>query len=195
MAAPAAPAAPAAATATTAALRGRLSPVTDVGGDARRRSACLIADMPAPREERPRVLLMLQGFKEFIMKGNVVDLAVAVVIGAAFAQVVNALVDAVLMPLISALVGSPSFDQFLVLDINGNAIKFGVLLTAIVNFLLIAAAVYFAIVLPMNKLIERRNRRLGIDPDAEELTADQSLLTEIRDLLAEGRRDSSGPRL
>ena len=130
---------------------------------------------------------MLQGFKEFIMKGNVVDLAVAVVIGAAFAQVVNALVDAVLMPLISALVGSPSFDQFLVLDINGNAIKFGVLLTAIVNFLLIAAAVYFAIVLPMNKMVEARNRRLGIDPAEEEVSADVAVLTEIRDLLAERR--------
>jgi large conductance mechanosensitive channel len=126
---------------------------------------------------------MLRGFQEFIMKGNVLDLAVAVIIGAAFAQVVNAMVEAVLMPLISALVGSPDFDSFAVLTVNGNDIRFGVLLTALVNFLLVAAAVYFAIVLPMNKVIEARNRRLGIDPAEEEPDAQVQLLTEIRDSL------------
>ena len=126
---------------------------------------------------------MLKGFREFIMKGNVLDLAVAVIIGAAFAQVVNAMVEAVLMPLISALVGSPNFDSFAVLTVNGNDIRFGVLLTALVNFLLVAAAVYFAIVLPMNKMIEARNRRLGIDPTEEEADAQVQLLTEIRDEL------------
>lgn len=127
---------------------------------------------------------MLQGFKDFIMKGNVVDLAVAVVIGAAFAQVVNAVVEAILMPLIAALFGAPSFDDWFVLDINGVAVRFGVLLTALVNFLLIAAAIYFLIVMPMNKMIEARNRRLGIDPAEEEVSEDVALLTEIRDLLA-----------
>ncbi|MFW3384376.1 UNVERIFIED_CONTAM: large conductance mechanosensitive channel protein MscL [Kocuria sp. CPCC 205274] len=126
---------------------------------------------------------MLKGFREFIMKGNVLDLAVAVIIGAAFAQVVNAMVEAVLMPLISALVGSPNFDAFAMLTVNGNDIRFGVLLTALVNFLLVAAAVYFAIVLPMNKMIEARNRRLGIGPTEEEADAQVQLLTEIRDAL------------
>lgn len=126
---------------------------------------------------------MLTGFKEFVLKGNVLDLAVAVIIGAAFAQVVNAMVEAVLMPLISALVGSPNFDSFAVLTVNGNDVRFGVLLTALVNFLLVAAAVYFAIVLPMNRVIEARNRRLGIDPDEEEADAQVQLLTEIRDAL------------
>ena len=130
---------------------------------------------------------MLQGFKDFIMKGNVVDLAVAVVIGAAFAQVVNAVVEAILMPLIAALFGAPSFDDWFVLDINGVAVRFGVLLTALVNFLLIAAAIYFLIVMPMNKMIEARNRRLGIDPAEEEVPADVAMLTEIRDLLAAQR--------
>ncbi|MFI2541805.1 large conductance mechanosensitive channel protein MscL [Micrococcus luteus] len=130
---------------------------------------------------------MLQGFKDFIMKGNVLDLAVAVIIGAAFGKIVNALVEAVLMPLIAAAVGSPNFDSFAVLTVNGNDVKFGVLLTAIVNFLLIAAAVYFAIVMPMNKMTEARNRRLGIDPAEEEVAADVAVLTEIRDLLAERR--------
>ena len=125
---------------------------------------------------------MLKGFKDFIMKGNVLDLAVAVIIGAAFTTVVNALVNSVLMPFISGLVGSPNFDSFAAVDFNGNQIQFGVLLTAVVNFLLIAAAVYFVIVLPMNKMIERRNRRLGITP---EHSADPQvmLLTEIRDAL------------
>ena len=128
---------------------------------------------------------MLRGFKEFIMKGNVLDLAVAVIIGAAFAQVVNALVESVLMPAISALVGSPNFDSFAMITLNGNDIRFGVLLTALVNFLLVAAAVYFAIVLPMNKMIEARNRRLGVAPTEEEADAQVQLLTEIRDALRE----------
>ncbi|EYT55702.1 large conductance mechanosensitive channel protein MscL [Kocuria rosea] len=126
---------------------------------------------------------MLKGFREFIMKGNVLDLAVAVIIGAAFAQVVNALVESVLMPAISALVGSPNFDSFAMVTLNGNDIKFGVLLTALVNFLLVAAAVYFAIIMPMNKLIEARNRRLGITPAEEEVDPQVQLLTEIRDSL------------
>lgn len=127
---------------------------------------------------------MFNGFKEFIMKGNVMDLAVAVIIGAAFSQIVNALVESVLMPAISALVGSPNFDDFAVVTLNGNDLKFGVLLTAVVNFLLIAAAVYFCIVMPMNKMIERRNRRLGIEPAAEPADPNTVLLTEIRDALA-----------
>jgi len=129
---------------------------------------------------------MLTGFKNFILKGNVVDLAVAVVIGAAFGAVVTALVQSVLMPFIAGLVGSPNFDSFAVVTLNGNDIKFGVLLTAIVNFLLVAAAIYFVVVVPMNHMIERRNRRLGIKQDVKEEAAEDpqiALLTEIRDAL------------
>ncbi|MBG6085429.1 large conductance mechanosensitive channel protein MscL [Zhihengliuella flava] len=128
---------------------------------------------------------MIHGFKEFIMKGNVVDLAVAVVLGGAFGAVVTALVERVLMPLISALVGSPNFDEFLLVTLNGNEIAIGAVLTAIVNFLLIAAAIYFVVVIPMNKMIEARNRRLGIGLDDEEEAVDPqvALLTEIRDSL------------
>ncbi|MEW1979488.1 large conductance mechanosensitive channel protein MscL [Citricoccus sp. NPDC079358] len=136
---------------------------------------------------------MLQGFKDFIMKGNVVDLAVAVVIGSAFGAVITAMVDSVLMPFISGLVGSPNFDSFAVVTLNGNDIRFGVLLTAVVNFLLIAAAIYFVVVMPMNKMIERRNRKLGIDPDAVEISDDVVLLTEIRDLLASNRSGGTVP--
>ena len=126
---------------------------------------------------------MLKGFREFIMKGNVVDLAVAVVIGAAFGAVVTALVDNVLMPLISALVGAPSFDDFLVFNINGNLIQVGVFITALVNFMLIAAAVYFVIVMPMNKATEVLNRRRGIEEEEEEPDPQLALLTQIRDEL------------
>ncbi|WP_167349039.1 MscL family protein, partial [Pseudoclavibacter helvolus] len=80
-----------------------------------------------------------------------------------------------------------NFDNFAVLTLRGNDLKFGVLLTAIVNFLLIAAAVYFCLVMPMNKMIERRNRRLGIQPAEEEADPNTVLLTEIRDALTAGR--------
>jgi large conductance mechanosensitive channel len=125
---------------------------------------------------------MLSGFKKFILKGNVIDLAVAVVIGAAFSSVVDALVKSVMMPLISLLVGQPNFDDFLAF----GDVRFGVLLTAVVNFLLVAAAIYFVIVVPMNHMIERRNRRLGINQDVKEEPAEDpqiTLLTEIRDAL------------
>lgn len=130
---------------------------------------------------------MLNGFKTFILKGNVVDLAVAVVLGSAFGAVVTALVDSVLMPLISALVGSPNFDDFAKVTINGNDILFGVLLTAIVNFLLVAAAIYFVVVQPMNKMIERRNRSLGLVEEEPAVDPQIALLTEIRDSLASRR--------
>ncbi|RAM36073.1 large conductance mechanosensitive channel protein MscL [Arthrobacter globiformis] len=125
---------------------------------------------------------MLTGFKKFILKGNVIDLAVAVVIGSAFSAVVDALVKSVLMPLISMLVGEPNFDEFLAF----GDVRFGVLLTAVVNFLLVASALYFVIVAPMNRLIEHRNRKLGIGQDAKKEAAEDpqiALLKEIRDAL------------
>jgi len=124
---------------------------------------------------------MIKGFRDFLAQGNVMDLAVAVIIGAAFTQVVTALTDSVLMPLISALVGSPNFDDFAKITLNGNEIAFGVLLTALVNFLLVAGAVYFFIVTPMNKLIALRKRE---EEDEEETPEDIALLREIRDALA-----------
>ena len=125
---------------------------------------------------------MLSGFKKFILKGNVIDLAVAVVIGSAFSAVVDALVKSVLMPMISVLVGEPNFDDFLAF----GDVRFGVLLTAVVNFLLVASALYFVIVAPMNRLIEHRNRKLGIGQDAKKEAAEDpqiALLKEIRDAL------------
>jgi large conductance mechanosensitive channel len=92
---------------------------------------------------------MFKGFRQFIMRGNVIDLAVAVVIGAAFGAVVTSFVTNILTPLIAAIVGKPDFSA-LVLTINGANIAYGSFLNALISFLLIAAAVYYFMVAPMN---------------------------------------------
>lgn len=130
--------------------------------------------LASPTQERFPVL---KGFREFISQGNVIDLAVAVIIGAAFTPIVTAVTD-VIMNIIGALVGQPSFDTVLQFSINGSdPIQPGTILTAIVNFLLVAAAVYFAIVVPMNKMKKE-------EPAEEAAPTEAELLTEIRDLLA-----------
>jgi large conductance mechanosensitive channel len=100
---------------------------------------------------------MLKGFREFILRGNVIDLAVAVVIGAAFGAVVTAFVGNILTPLIAAIVGKPDFSA-LMLHLNGSEIKYGLFLNALISFLLIAAAVYFTMVAPMNAWKARQAR-------------------------------------
>ena len=97
---------------------------------------------------------MLKGFKDFILRGNVVDLAVAVVIGAAFGAVVTALVKDLITPLIAALVGKPDFSA-LTFTLNNSKFLYGDFLNALVGFLLIAAAIYFFIVAPMNAIMNR----------------------------------------
>jgi len=92
---------------------------------------------------------MLSGFRQFIMRGNVMDLAVAVVIGAAFGAVVTSFTTNVLTPLIAAIVGKPDFSAFSA-TLNGGVIAYGLFLNALISFLLIAAAVYFFMVAPMN---------------------------------------------
>jgi large conductance mechanosensitive channel len=124
---------------------------------------------------------MLKGFKEFIMRGNVVDLAVAVVIGAAFGAIVSALVEGLINPLIAAIFGKADISKVGNFDLNGAHFSIGRVLQAGLNFLFVAAAVYFFIVLPLNKLAERRKR--GQEPDPDPLTTEQELLAEIRDLL------------
>jgi large conductance mechanosensitive channel len=100
---------------------------------------------------------MIKGFRDFIMRGNVVDLAVAVVIGAAFGAVVTAFVKDIITPLIAAIFGQPDFSG-LTFTINGSKFLYGEFINAVVSFLLIALAVYFVVVVPMNKLAERRAR-------------------------------------
>ena len=99
----------------------------------------------------------MKGFKQFILRGNVADLAVAVVIGAAFGSVVTALVKDLLTPLIAALVGTPDFSA-IALTVNGSKFLIGDFVNALVSFLLVSTAVYFFVVLPVNALMARLKR-------------------------------------
>src|ERR1700733_5436527 len=99
---------------------------------------------------------MLKGFRDFILRGNVVDLAVAVVIGAAFGAIVNSLVSDLINPAISAIVQKPDF-SYLVWNVHGGKIKYGNFLNATIQFLLVASAVYFFVVLPLNALLKKFN--------------------------------------
>ena len=127
---------------------------------------------------------MLRQFRDFLTRGNVVDLAVAVVVGAAFGAVVTALVKDLITPLIAAVGGKPDFGN-LAFTINGSRFAYGDFINAIVSFVLIAAAVFFLVVKPVSALMERRKR--GLEPEAEAAPEDVVLLGEIRDLLREGQ--------
>ena len=136
---------------------------------------------------------MLQGFKDFIARGNVIDLAVAVVIGAAFTKVVDSLVNNLINPIIGAI-GTESLDQYQlclrgpceVVDgsMTGVGIGWGAIIGALITFVLTAAAVYFFFVLPYNKYRERN--AIAEDEVAEELYEQTELLREIRDALTSG---------
>jgi large conductance mechanosensitive channel len=123
---------------------------------------------------------MLRQFRDFLLRGNVVDLAVAVVVGAAFGAVVAALVADIITPLIAAIFGKPDFSN-LAFTIHGSRFTYGHFINAVISFVLIAAAVFFLVVKPVNALMERRKR--GEVPEAEAVPEDVVLLGEIRDLL------------
>ena len=110
---------------------------------------------------------MLQGFKKFIMRGNVVDLAVGVVIGGAFGAVVNSLVKDIITPIIGALFKSPDFSG-LFFTINSSRFTYGSFINAIISFLIVAFAIYFFIVLPLNKFSDRMKRgEVPPEPDTK----------------------------
>ncbi|MEO7059510.1 MAG: large conductance mechanosensitive channel protein MscL [Lapillicoccus sp.] len=115
------------------------------------------------------------------MRGNVVDLAVAVVIGAAFGVIVNSIVKGIITPLIAAIFGKPDLSAVGNFTINNAQFSIGVVLDAILNFVLIAAAIYFVIVTPMNHLMALRKKGEEAEPTAP--AEDVLILTEIRDLL------------
>jgi large conductance mechanosensitive channel len=106
---------------------------------------------------------MFKGFRDFILRGNVMDLAVAVIIGAAFGAIVTALVSDIINPLIAAIVHKPDFSA-LVLDVHGGKIKYGDFLNALISFLLIASSVYFLFVLPVNALMNRFKKPVPAAP-------------------------------
>jgi large conductance mechanosensitive channel len=105
---------------------------------------------------------MFKGFREFVLRGNVVDMAVGVVIGAAFGSIVTAFVKDLLTPLIAALVGKPDFSAY-VFEMNGSKFLYGDFLNAVIAFVLVAAAVYYFVVLPVNALMARMHKN---DPAA-----------------------------
>lgn len=140
---------------------------------------------------------MLKGFKDFIMRGNVIDLAVAVVIGGAFTAVVNAIVASVINPIV-ALFYEP--------DENGNigptltgiygqevAFPLGDLITAIISFLAVALVVYFVFVVPMNRFKERQAAKAGVVEEAEPMPTEAELLIQIRDLLEQNGTAAGTP--
>ncbi|MEU3274812.1 large conductance mechanosensitive channel protein MscL [Saccharomonospora sp. NPDC006951] len=130
---------------------------------------------------------MLKGFKDFLMRGNVVELAVAVVIGTAFTAVITAFTTGLIEPLINAIGGQDAVDGFGIRVLSENEstfLDFGSVINAGINFVIIAAVVYFGFVLPLQKVQERRKR--GKEEGPSEPT-DVELLTEIRDLLQEQR--------
>ena len=136
---------------------------------------------------------MVKGFKDFILRGNVVDLAVAVVVGAAFTAIVTAFTKSLIEPLINAVTPptSPGFGVQLVEGRANTYIDLAAVVTALINFLIVAAVVYFVIVLPLNTLKARRKR--GEESGPAEPT-DVELLVQIRDLLAEGRNGVAAGR-
>jgi len=136
---------------------------------------------------------LIKEFKDFISRGNVVDLAVAVVIGTAFTAVVSAFVAGLITPLIGMIGGT----EFRKMDftINGSTFEVGIVINALITFLVVAAVVFFLVVKPLNVLEARRKR--GEEPvEPEQLSDEAALLTEIRDLLAAqaGRPAGPGPR-
>lgn len=132
---------------------------------------------------------VFQGFKDFISRGNAIDLAVGVVIGAAFGEVVSTLVDHFINPLIGWVFGQPNLDNLWAIgpyswgNEQAQPIQVGVILTALLKFLITAAAIYFLIVLPLNKLAARR--KAGVEEEPAAPAEDVLLLQEIRDLLAQ----------
>jgi large conductance mechanosensitive channel len=127
---------------------------------------------------------VLTEFKEFVLRGNVVDLAVAVVIGAAFGAVISALVADFITPLIAAIVGESDFSA-LTFTINDSVFRYGHFLNVLISFLSIAAAIFFFVVKPLNYMLERRKAAMaaGAEPEPETLSDEALLLAEIRDLL------------
>ena len=128
---------------------------------------------------------MLKGFKDFILQGNVIELSVAVVIGTAFTAIVTAFTDNLINPLIASFGGAEVSGLGFYLRPGNEAtfVDFGAVITAALNFLIVAAVVYFILIVPMNKLNEALAARKNIQEEEEPASVEVELLSEIRDLL------------
>jgi large conductance mechanosensitive channel len=124
---------------------------------------------------------VIDEFKQFLLRGNVIDLAVAVVIGAAFTAVINSLVKDILTPIIAAIFGEPDFSG-LTFTINDSVFRYGSFFNAVLTFVLVAAAIFFVVVKPYNMYMERR--RAGLEPEPPAAKSDEVVvLEEIRELM------------
>lgn len=131
---------------------------------------------------------MLKGFREFILRGNVIDLAVAVVIGSAFTAIVNGLVDGIFNPLIALLFNAKDLESAGIVIRGGDdpiILAWGLVISALIKFVLIAAVVYFALIVPMNYLKKITLRKKQEEKPAETPLSETDLLVQIRDLLKE----------
>ena len=126
---------------------------------------------------------LLRDFRDFALKGNVVDLAVAVVIGVAFNAIVTSLVNDVVMPVIAAIFGKPNFDD-LAFTIGNSPVHYGKFFTAVVNFVIVAITLF--VVVRSFEALQRRTVRIVAEPPVAAPSAEVTLLTEIRDLLRDG---------
>lgn len=135
---------------------------------------------------------MIKGFKEFILRGNVIDLAIAVVIGAAFQKVVDTMVSAIVTPFVNAAgaADSQGLGFFVRSGQENTFVNFSAIINAIIVFLITAAVVYFVFVVPMNAAKER----LAYSTQKEEVASAESLLEEIRDLLRDGAAGTGGTK-
>ena len=106
---------------------------------------------------------MLKGFRDFVLRGNVMDLAVAVIIGAAFTGIITSLTNNIINPLLGAFIGKPNFD-YLIGHVNGAEVKYGSFITAVINFLILAAVIYFFLVAPTQYLLRRFNPQKAEPP-------------------------------
>ena len=126
---------------------------------------------------------VLAEFREFVLRGNLVDLAIAVVLGAAFGALVTSFVANLVTPLIAAIGGQPDFSN-LAFTINSSQFRYGAFFNALLSFLIIAAVIFFLVVKPVNALLARN--KADDEPEPEAPAPDVALLTEIRDLLRAG---------
>jgi large conductance mechanosensitive channel len=135
---------------------------------------------------------MIKGFRDFIMRGNVVDLAVGVVIGVAFNSLVTGFTTDFINPLIKVISGGKTFGGSVALGHDGPRIQWGDFVTQVINFLIVAAVLYFLVVMPLNKLAERRNRNKA--PDPVQVSDEVALLMQIRDELVAANRPAPTQR-
>ena len=134
---------------------------------------------------------IVKEFREFAVKGDAVDMAVGIVIGAAFTGVITSLVNGLINPLIAAIFGKPDLSAVGNFTINGAEFSIGLILTAVLNFILVAAAIYFVVIVPINQLQKvrfRKTKDADAPADAPPPT-ELELLAEIRDLLAADKHD------